>query len=83
MDEVKEPGPIPEFFKQAKSKLAYQELEKAYFGAFDMAQSLGLPLGFAIAQMKDILHKEEDGEKRLDYQIDYMFRRWQMIRGII
>lgn len=81
MDEVKEPDPAPEFFKQAESKLAYQDLEKAYFGAFDKAQALGIPMGFAIAQMKDTLHSTEDEEKRLDHQIDYMFRRWQMIRG--
>lgn len=82
MDEDKK---TPDFFAAAKAKQAYNELEAAYFEMFDEGLAAGQPGGMTKARLKDhFIQQREMGDeeaKSITNQIDYMFLRWQIIRG--
>ena len=81
MDEEK----APDFFAAAKAKQVYNELEAMYFEMFDDGLASGQPGGMTVARLKDYyVQKMEMGEEdvhTISNQIDYMFKRWQIIRG--
>jgi len=81
MDEEK----TPDFFAAAKAKQAYNELEAMYFEMFDDGLASGQPGGMTKARLKDhFIQQRELGDeeaKSITNQIDYMFTRWQFIRG--
>jgi hypothetical protein len=81
---LKEPEVPPEFFKKAEEKLAFEKCEEAYFSMFDKAAGNGIPPGYVLAMAKDSLCTDSDGNFRvITAQLDYMFLRWQYVRGRI